>query len=94
MCGAAATQGAGQPSLGQLDYNDFLEIMKIKMNEKPTREQLSKGEESLALGTEYFPGNCEACKHSLRAFLSIARLQMLQVSWRLQMGRMLSPGTT
>ncbi|CDI84907.1 hypothetical protein, conserved [Eimeria praecox] len=47
---STAAQGAGQPSLGQLDYNDFLEIMKIKMNEKPTREQLSKGEDRQALG--------------------------------------------
>ncbi|CDJ34720.1 uncharacterized protein EMH_0066900 [Eimeria mitis] len=46
------TQGAGQPSLGQLDYNDFLEIMKIKMNEKPTREQLSKGFLALANGKD------------------------------------------
>ncbi|KAL8272154.1 hypothetical protein Esti_003923 [Eimeria stiedai] len=43
---------AGRPALGQLDYNDFLEIMKIKMNEKPTREQLSKGFLALANGKD------------------------------------------
>lgn len=45
-------RSADQMSLGQLDYNDFLEIMKIKMNEKPTREQLSKGFLALADGKD------------------------------------------
>ncbi|XP_026189655.1 caltractin [Cyclospora cayetanensis] len=45
-------QNAGQPSVSQLDYNDFLEIMTIKMNEKPTREQLSKGFLALANGKD------------------------------------------
>ncbi|KAL8434507.1 hypothetical protein Efla_000023 [Eimeria flavescens] len=44
---------SSRPSLGQLDFNDFLELMKIKMNEKPTREQLSKGFLALADGKDY-----------------------------------------
>lgn len=47
LCASFPNTGAlrtsGSSSLGQLDYNDFLEIMKIKMNEKPTREHLVKG---------------------------------------------------
>nr|CEL69412.1 TPA: Calmodulin long form, related [Neospora caninum Liverpool] len=32
-------------SLGQLDFNEFQEILTIKINEKPTREQISRGKE-------------------------------------------------
>ncbi|EPT26592.1 centrin family protein [Toxoplasma gondii TgCatPRC2] len=47
---AAAAVAASAPvaqtattSLGQLDFNEFLEILTIKINEKPTREQISRG---------------------------------------------------